>query len=553
METKNLAFGSNARAKLLSGVNKIAAAVGSSLGPRGRTTIVASLHGGSPVCTKDGISIAKACLPLSDPEENLGAQVMKDASDTTCTIAGDGTTATICIAQDLVNSGVKLLAAGADPGSLKRGMDAATQRLVEELKKNSKPIASNQDIQNIATISANGEKMIGEMIAKAMDAVGNDGVVTIEESKGTETKLRTAVGMELDRGSLHPYFYNDAERQRAVYEDALIWLINGQINNSNHMNDMMPVLEYCSKNGTPLIVMAENIEGDALALMVVNSLKRSIKCVATKLAGYGSRRQEIAADIAVLTGATLRDATAGDDLLKDTALEELGRVKRIEVYKDRTILVGPNGREEAIEAHVKSVRSQISQESSTWDRERTEQRLAKLLGGVAVIEVAGQTEIEMKERKDRLEDALQATRAAIAEGCCVGGGAALLKARATLMAEKFTTGNDEQDLGVKLVLSACKAPFKKICENAGEMSTDHVGVLIAEITDPAKPSVGYDAQKQEVCDMMAAGIVDPVKVVRVALQNAVSASSMLLLTETLISINPTEPTQPHPGAGMMMN
>lgn len=551
MQIKQLKTGKEVREKILAGVEKVAAVCVATLGPRGRTVMIQHEHGGSPHITKDGITTLKKALPLKDPFENLGAEAVKQASEKTVDQAGDGTTATCAIAASLIREGISLVNTGQDPMSLKRGMDKATERVVEELTKMARPVQDSKGICNIATISANGSTEVGKMIADALDAVGRDGHITLEEGKSIETKLRVAQGFEFDRGAIHPAFYNDPEKQRAVYEDVAVWLINGPVSNMVHWENMLPMLEQFNKLNKPLVIVAENFEGEPYATLVLNHLKRTLQVLCIKTPGFGSRRTELLTDMAILSGATLRDTATGEDPIKDTAVEELGHLKRVVSTKEKTIFVGADGREKQIEAHVATIRSQIADETSQWDRERTEQRLAKLTGGVAVIEVGAQTELEMKEVKDRYEDAIAATRGCIETGFLPGGGSALLKARAAVLAEKFSTGDREQDVGVALVLKACAAPFKQIIANSGEVASETMGVIMAEISDPKKPDLGYDAQRHKIVNMVDEGIIDPAKVCKVALQNAVSVAGMLLTTEAMI-VNEPEEKHAHPGAQFQM-
>ena len=551
MQTKQLKTGAEVREKILAGVEKVSAVCAATLGPRGRTVMIQHEHGGSPHVTKDGVTTLRRALPLKDPFENLGAEALKQASEKTVDQAGDGTTATCVIASTLIREGIKLVNTGQDPMSIKRGMDKASDKIVEQLTKMAKPVESSKDIENIATISANGDRSIGEMIAKAIDAVGRDGHITLEESKSLETKLRLAQGFEFDRGSIHPVFYNEADKQRAIHEDVALWLINGPVANMNHWENMLPMLEHFNKLNKPLVIIAENFEGEPLATLILNHFRKTLQVLCIKSPGFGSRRTELLVDMAILSGATLRDTATGIDPIKDTAFEELGHIKRIIATKDKTILVGAAGREKEIEAHVATVRAQIDSETSQWDKERTEQRLAKLTGGIGIIEVGAQTELEMKEIKDRYEDAIAATRGCIETGFLSGGGSALLKARAAVMAEKFSTGDREQDVGVQLVLKACAAPFKQIIANSGEVASELMGVIMAEISDPSKPDLGYDAQRHKVVNMVEEGIIDPAKVCKVALQNAVSVAGMLLTTEAMIANEPEEKHE-HPGAKFQM-
>lgn len=551
MDHRRIEIGSEGREKVLAGAERAAAAVASTLGPRGRTVLIQSKHGGPPHITKDGVTVSRSCVGLKDPLMNMGAEILKEAAEKQVAESGDGTTQTVVMAWNLIKEGAKLVNTGADPMSLKRGMDKATEQIVEHLTKMARPVDGSKDICSIATISANGDEEVGRVITEAIDAVGRDGQIILEEGKAWETKLRVAQGFEFDRGAIHPAFYNEHDKQRTTFENAAIWLINGPVNSMAHMEAMMPVLEHFHKNGLPLVIIAENFENEPLGTLVLNSMRGTLKVLCIKSPGYGSRRTELLTDIAVLTGATLRDPSAGTDTIRDTSEGELGMVKKIVSTKEKTILIGPDGREAEIEAHVVAVRAQVADEANQWDKDKTEERLAKLTGGVAVIEVGAQTEIEMKEIKDRYEDAIAATRGCIETGFLPGGGSALLKAREKMKSENFSTGDREQDVGVNLVWRACAAPFKQIMLNAGEVASDVLGVIMAEISDPNKPDLGYDAQKHKVVNMVEQGIIDPTKVCKVALQNAVSVAGMLLTTEAMI-VNEPEEKQEHPGAKFQM-
>lgn len=457
------------------------------------------------------------------------------------------TTATV-LAEAILKEGMRLVAAGNDPMSLKRGIDKAVEVVVESVKSQSREVSSTHEIRQVATISANGDEEIGNMIAEAMDAVGKDGVITLEEGKGFESELRVSNGFEFDRGYLSPHFCNDIPRQRVVYDNALVWLVNGKLSGKNTLEQMLPVLEWCSNEGKPIVLIAETIEGEILQTLLINNLKGALQCVAIKAPGFGDRRTEMLGDLAALTGATLRDPTTmgTSSLVKNMTQEELGVCARIEVSRDSTVIIAADGVEESVESRVATIRAQLDQETDTWDRERTKQRLGKLTGGVGVILVGGATEIEVKEKKDRLEDALSATKAAVEEGIVPGGGVALVRAAQKL--RDFSTGNSEEDMGVKIVLDAIQMPLMHIAKNAGE----HGDVIVRDVQAQDNLAVGFNAAKREFTDMFEAGIVDPAKVTRVATQNAASIAGLMLTTECVVAFDSDEEQNQHPGANMMM-
>jgi len=425
---------------------------------------------------------------------------------------------------------MKLVAADHDPMSLKRGMDKAVVKMISELDSLTKEVSTTEEIRQVATISANGDSEIGDMIALAMETVGKEGVITLEEGKGLESTLKVAKGYEFDRGYLSPHFCTDQEHKRVIFEDALVWLVNGKIAGKNMLDDMLPALEYCSNNGRPLVLIAETIEGDVLQTLLVNHIRQTLKCVCIKAPGFGDRRKEMLEDISALTGANLRDVMVDDSLVGNMNQNEFGTLKRIEVYSNRTVLIASDEVAESVENRVAEIRTQLDQETDLWDKERTQQRLAKLVGGIGVIEVGGITEVEMKEKKDRLEDALSATKAAVEEGIVPGGGVALSRASKSL--DTFTTGNDEEDFGVKIIRNAAKIPLWQIVENAGEKGDVRVNDVIKETG-----AMGFDAYKGVMVDMFDAGIVDPKKVTRVALLNAVSIAGLLLTTECVVAFD----------------
>lgn len=543
MESKKLKFADSAREEVGTGVSTLAKAVKATLGPRGRNVVIDRRHT-APHITKDGVTVAKS-IALKDEFQNIGTQMVKEVALKTADVAGDGTTTATVLAEAIFRDGMKLVAAGHDPMSLKRGIDKAVAQAVDSLGALTKPVDSTKEVLQVATISANGDQEIGEMIAKAMDTVGKEGVITLEEGKSTESSLTVAKGYEFDRGYLAPHFCNEPERQRVVLEDALVWLVNGKLAGKNILEEMVPAFEYCSNSGTPLVLIAESIEGDVLQTMIINHLRQVLKCVAIKAPGFGDRRAEMLGDIAALTGAHVRDPKVDASLVGGLSPNEFGVIKRIEVYNDRTLLVASDDAAASVEARVAEIRTQLDQETDAWDRERTQQRLAKLIGGVGVIEVGGATEIEMKEKKDRLEDALSATKAAVEEGIVPGGGVAL--ARASKVLEGFSTGNSEEDFGVKIVLNALRVPLWQIVENAGQKGDVRVAEVLAE-----EGSVGFDAYKGEMVDMFEVGIVDPKKVSRVALQNAASIAGLMLTTECVVAFEEEEEKAGHPGQHMMM-
>jgi len=531
MDIKKIEFSQEARKKIADGVTVLSKAVKATLGPRGRNVVLERQHG-APHITKDGVTVAKS-ISLRDEFENIGVQMVKEVALKTADLAGDGTTTATVLAEAILTEGMRLVAAGSDPMSLKRGIDKATQKVVELLKAQTRQVKSTEEIRQVATISANGDSEIGDMIAEAMKAVGKQGVITLEEGKGFESELRVSSGFEFDRGYLSGHFCNDVERQRVVYDDAIVWLINGKVVGTNMLEDMIPVFQYCSNEGLPLVLIAESIEGEILQTMILNYLKGALKCVAIKAPGFGDRRVEMLGDLAALTGAQLRDpqAVGNTGLVKAINPEELGRCKRIEVTRENTVLVAPDGTEASVEARVSQINAQLSQEPSSWDRERTQQRLGKLTGGIGVILVGGATEMEIKEKKDRLEDALSATKAAVEEGIVAGGGVALTRAAKEL--ETFTTGNPEEDIGVRIVREAIQIPLCQIAENAGEDGK----VIVRDVKNATSDAMGFDAAAREFKDMFEAGIVDPTKVTRVALQNATSIAGLMLTTECVVAFD----------------
>ncbi|KVP79800.1 chaperonin GroEL [Burkholderia ubonensis] len=527
MSAKDVRFHDSARARIVKGVNILADAVKVTLGPKGRNVLIERSFG-APTITKDGVSVAKE-IELKDRFENMGAQIVKQVASKTADVAGDGTTTATVLAQAIVQEGMKHVAAGMNPMDLKRGIDKAVAAVLDELRKLSKPISTNREIAQVGSISANSDETIGKIIADAMEKVGKEGVITVEDGKSLENELDVVEGMQFDRGYVSPYFINDPEKQAAYLDDALILLHDKKISN---IRDLLPVLEATSKAGKPLLIIAEDVDGEALATLVVNAMRGILKVAAVKAPGFGDRRKAMLEDIAILTGATVISEETGKQLQKAT-LEDLGRAKRVEVRKDDTIIIDGAGDEKRIEARVKSIRTQIEEATSDYDREKLQERVAKLAGGVAVIKVGAATEIEMKERKDRVDDALHATRAAVEEGIVPGGGVALLRARSAVTSLKGA--NSDQDAGVHIVLRALEAPLRVIASNAG----DEPSVVIAKVLE-GKDNFGYNAATGEYGDLVEAGVVDPTKVTRTALQNAASIAGLILTTDATVAEAPKD-------------
>ncbi|KVN31443.1 chaperonin GroL [Burkholderia ubonensis] len=527
MSAKDVRFHDSARARIVKGVNVLADAVKVTLGPKGRNVLIERSFG-APTITKDGVSVAKE-IELKDRFENMGAQIVKQVASKTADVAGDGTTTATVLAQAIVQEGMKHVAAGMNPMDLKRGIDKAVAAVLDELRKLSKPISTNREIAQVGSISANSDETIGKIIADAMEKVGKEGVITVEDGKSLENELDVVEGMQFDRGYVSPYFINDPEKQAAYLDDALILLHDKKISN---IRDLLPVLEATSKAGKPLLIIAEDVDGEALATLVVNAMRGILKVAAVKAPGFGDRRKAMLEDIAILTGATVISEETGKQLQKAT-LEDLGRAKRVEVRKDDTIIIDGAGDEKRIEARVKSIRTQIEEATSDYDREKLQERVAKLAGGVAVIKVGAATEIEMKEKKDRVDDALHATRAAVEEGIVPGGGVALLRARSAVTSLKGA--NSDQDAGVHIVLRALEAPLRVIASNAG----DEPSVVIAKVLE-GKDNFGYNAATGEYGDLVEAGVVDPTKVTRTALQNAASIAGLILTTDATVAEAPKD-------------
>ena len=522
MAAKYLQFDTEARAGLKRGVDQLAEAVKVTLGPKGRNVVIDKKFG-SPTVTKDGVTVAKE-IELEDEIENMGAQMVKEVATKTSDLAGDGTTTATVLAQAIYREGLKSVTAGANPMSLKRGINKAVELVVEELKRISVPTKGRKEIAQVGAISANGDKEIGDKIADAMDKVGKDGVITVEEAKGLETTLETVDGMQFDRGYLSPYFVTDPEKMEAVLEDAHVLVHEKKI---SIMKDLLPVLEKVAQSGKPLLLIAEDIEGEALATLVVNKLRGTLKVCAVKAPGFGDRRKEMLADIATLAGGKVISEELGFKL-ENTALADLGHVKRILVDKDNTTLIGGKGKPADVQGRVAQIRAAIEKSTSDYDKEKLQERLAKLAGGVAVINVGAATETEMKEKKARVEDALHATRAAVEEGIVTGGGAALLWCQKVL---DKTRGTDEDEkTGIAIVRRALEEPIRMIAQNAGAEGA----IVVGKVKESAKLSYGYNAQTDEYEDLVLAGVIDPTKVTRTALQNAASIAGLLLTTECVV-------------------
>ena len=533
MAAKDVVFGDSARAKMVEGVNILANAVKVTLGPKGRNVVLERSFGG-PTVTKDGVSVAKE-IELEDKLQNMGAQMVKEVASKTSDNAGDGTTTATVLAQSIVREGMKYVASGMNPMDLKRGIDKAVAAAVEELKKISKPCTTNKEIAQVGSISANSDTSIGERIAEAMDKVGKEGVITVEDGKSLADELEVVEGMQFDRGYLSPYFINNPDKQVAVLENPFVLLHDKKVSN---IRDLLPVLEQVAKAGRPLLIIAEDVEGEALATLVVNNIRGILKTVAVKAPGFGDRRKAMLEDIAILTGGQVIAEETGLSLEKAT-LQELGQAKRIEVGKENTTIIDGAGDSGAIEARVKQIRTQIEEATSDYDREKLQERVAKLAGGVAVIKVGAATEVEMKEKKARVEDALHATRAAVEEGIVPGGGVALIRARAAIAGVKGH--NADQDAGIKIVLRAMEEPLRQIVQNGGEEAS----VVVAAVAN-GKGNYGYNAATGEYGDLVEAGVVDPTKVTRTALQNAASVAGLLLTTDAAVAELPKKDA-PMPG------
>ncbi|MGB0698788.1 MAG: chaperonin GroEL [Parvibaculales bacterium] len=522
---KEVTFGSEARDKMLKGVDILADAVKVTLGPKGRNVVLDKSFG-APRITKDGVSVAKE-IELEDKFENMGAQMVREVASRTNDVAGDGTTTATVLTQAIVREGHKAVAAGMNPMDLKRGIDQAAAAALADIEKRSKKVKSNEEISQVGTISANGEAEIGAMIAEAMDKVGNEGVITVEEAKGLESELDVVEGMQFDRGYLSPYFITNADKMTAELEDPLILLHEAKLSN---LQSMVPILEAVVQASRPLLIIAEDIEGEALATLVVNKLRGGLKIAAVKAPGFGDRRKAMLEDIAILTGGQVVSEDLGIKL-ENVTLDMLGTAKRVNITKDDSVIVDGAGNKKDIEARVAQIRTQIENTTSDYDREKLQERVAKLAGGVAVLKVGGATEVEVKERKDRVDDALNATRAAVEAGIVPGGGTALLLA--TQAVEKLTNDNADIQAGINIIRRALEAPLRQIAENAGVEGS----IVVGKVLD-GKGKIGFDAQNETYCDLIAAGIVDPAKVVTTALRDAASVAGLLITTEAMVAEKP---------------
>ncbi|WP_137043642.1 chaperonin GroEL [Pseudolabrys sp. FHR47] len=539
MAAKDVKFSGDARDRMLRGVDILANAVKVTLGPKGRNVVIDKSFG-APRITKDGVTVAKE-IELEDKFENMGAQMLREVASKTNDLAGDGTTTATVLAQAIVREGAKSVAAGMNPMDLKRGIDLATAAVIKDIEKRAKKVSSSAEVAQVGTISANGDVQIGKMIAQAMQKVGNEGVITVEEAKAMETEVEIVEGMQFDRGYISPYFVTNAEKMIAELEDAYILLHEKKLSG---LQAMLPVLEAVVQSGKPLIIIAEDVEGEAIATLVVNKLRGGLKVAAVKAPGFGDRRKAMLEDIAILTGGQLISEDLGIKL-ENVTVNMLGRAKKVVIEKEKTTIVNGAGKKAEIEARVQQIKAQIEETTSDYDREKLQERLAKLAGGVAVIRVGGATEIEVKEKKDRVEDALNATRAAVQEGIVPGGGTALLRAKKAV--GRLSNDNADVQAGINIVLKALEAPIRQIAENAGVEGS----IVVGKILDEKSETYGFDAQNEEYVDMVAKGIVDPAKVVRTALQDAASVAGLLVTTEAMVAELPKEagPAMP-PGGGM---
>jgi chaperonin GroEL len=539
MAAKDVRFSSDARDKMLRGVDVLANAVRVTLGPKGRNVIIDKSFG-APRITKDGVTVAKE-IELEDKFENMGAQMVREVASKTNDTAGDGTTTATVLAQAIVREGAKLVAAGMNPMDLKRGVDQAVAEAVKDIAKRSKKIKESSEVAQVGSIAANGDKSIGKMIADAMQKVGNEGVITVEEAKSLETELDVVEGMQFDRGYLSPYFITNAEKMLAELEDPYILIHEKKLSS---LQPMLPVLEAVVQTGKPLLIIAEDIEGEALATLVVNKLRGGLKVAAVKAPGFGDRRKAMLEDIAILTGGTMIAEDLGIKL-ENVTIQMLGRAKRVRIEKENTTIINGVGKKSDIEGRISQIKAQIEETTSDYDKEKLQERLAKLAGGVAVIRVGGATEVEVKEKKDRVDDALNATRAAVEEGIVPGGGVALLRAR--IAVSKLRSENADEQAGISIVLKALEAPIRQIAENAGNEGS----IVVGKISDNKSQTYGFNAQTEEYVDMIEAGIVDPAKVVRTALQDAASVAGLLITTEAMIGDKPKKeaPAMPMGGGG----
>ena len=529
MAAKEIHFSTDARDRMLRGVNILANAVRVTLGPKGRNVVIEKSFG-APRTTKDGVSVAKE-IELEDKFENLGAQLLREVASKTNDQAGDGTTTATVLAQAIVQEGLKSVAAGMNPMDLKRGVDKAVAAVVEEIRATSKKVSSNEEIAQIGTISANGEREIGAMIAQAMERVGNEGVITVEEARGLEMELEVVEGMQFDRGYVSPYFVTNPDRMETVLEDALVLIFEKKLTT---LQPLIPLLEQVVQSGKPLLVIAEDIEGEVLATLVVNKLRGGLRVAAVKAPGFGDRRKAMLEDIAILTGGQFISEDLGVKL-ENVAIDQLGRAKKVIITKDDTTIVEGAGDKADIQGRIGQIRRQIEETTSDYDREKLQERLAKLAGGVAVVRVGGSTEVEVKEKKDRVDDAMHATRAAVEEGIVPGGGVALLRASKVL--EGLNGANDDQNAGIAIVRRALQAPIRQIAENAGVEGS----IVVGKILENASPTFGFNAQTEEYVDLVQAGVIDPAKVVRTALQDAASVAGLLITTEAAVAEAPKKP------------
>jgi chaperonin GroEL len=537
MAAKDVKFSTDARDRMLRGVDILANAVKVTLGPKGRNVVLDKSYG-APRITKDGVTVAKE-IELEDKFENMGAQMVREVASKTNDRAGDGTTTATVLAQAIIREGAKSVAAGMNPMDLKRGVDIAVAAVVKDIEKRAKPVASSAEVAQVGTISSNGDATIGKMIAQAMQKVGNEGVITVEEAKAMETEVEIVEGMQFDRGYLSPYFVTNADKMIAELEDAYILLHEKKLSG---LQAMLPLLESIVQSGRPLVIIAEDVEGEALATLVVNRLRGGLKVAAVKAPGFGDRRKAMLEDIAILTGGQL----ISDDLgmkLETVTLNMLGRAKKVIMEKEKTTIVKGAGKKADIEARVSQIKAQIEETTSDYDKEKLQERLAKLAGGVAIIRVGGATEIEVKEKKDRVEDALNATRAAVEEGIVTGGGTALLRAKKAI--GKLHNENSDIQAGINIVLKALEAPIRQIAENSGVEGS----IVVGKILDNKSDTFGFDAQNEEYVDMVEKGIIDPVKVVRTALQDAASVAGLLITTEAMVAELPKDSPPPMPGGG----
>jgi chaperonin GroEL len=539
MSAKDVRFSSDARDRMLRGVDILNNAVRATLGPKGRNVVLDKSYG-APRITKDGVTVAKE-IELEDKFENMGAQMVREVASKTSDRAGDGTTTATVLTASIIKEGLKLVAAGMNPMDLKRGIDIAVIAVVKDIEKRAKKVASSEEIAQVGTISANGDKAVGKMIADAMKKVGNEGVITVEEAKTAETELDVVEGMQFDRGYLSPYFITNAEKMVAELEDAYILIHEKKLSS---LQPLLPILEAIVQAGKPLLIVAEDIEGEALATLVVNKLRGGLKVAAVKAPGFGDRRKAMLEDIAVLTTGTMIAEDLGIKL-ENVTLQMLGKAKRVRIEKENTTIIEGAGKKQDIEGRIAQIKAQIEETTSDYDKEKLQERLAKLAGGVAVIRVGGSTEVEVKEKKDRVDDAMHATKAAVEEGIVPGGGVALLRAKAAI--GKLSDGNADIQAGINIVLRALEAPIRQIAENAGVEGS----IVVGKITENKSQTYGFDAQTEQYVDMLSAGIVDPAKVVRVALQDAASVAGLMITTEAMVAEAPKKKEAPAmPGGGM---